>query len=269
MGVSGRWFVFNGITSEYKGVRLVSFEAESSDYSNIGYTVSRSSLNSHRQKVYAHSRTYEEVLTFRLTVAKNDFTAFSQSEKRDIIKWLSGNNTQKPLYIVDYPFETTHIGVTYNCICTRVEENRPHPRELYGLTFHYECNAPFGYSDEKEVSFTSTHDTYTTITLNVDNDDPDNPIYPMITLTPSNTQTFSFRNASIEDADPFLVKGYANDTITIDSELGIIKDAVDTFHYDSETNLLWLTLVDGVNHIVISGDCTGTIKWTEPRKVGI
>lgn len=93
MGVIGKSFIYNGQSSEDFGVMLVSVGAETSDYSNLGYTVSKSSLNSHRNKVYAHSRMYTDVLSFTISIVKKNLSKFTQTEKRTISRWLTSPRT--------------------------------------------------------------------------------------------------------------------------------------------------------------------------------
>lgn len=246
---------------------LVSVGAETSDYSNLGYTVSKSSLNSHRNKVYAHSRMYTDVLSFTISIVKKNLSKFTQTEKRTISRWLTSPRTQREFIITDCTGDDTHSNVVYKCICNGETEVRPSPRQLYGLSFTFECNAPYGFTGTKEQAFESQ--SQATVTINVDTDDLEDRIYPRIVIMPGATGEITIENTSQNPGKVFSVTGHRDDQLTIDTSLGIIYDYADTFKYDSETNLIWPILKHGENTISITGNCTGRILWEEPRKVGI
>ena len=267
MGVIGKSFSYNGHTSTEMGVRLVSFNSESSDFSNLSYALSKSSLNSHRNKVQSHSRAYGEVLTFSISVTKDNDTYFTPTEKRNVVSWLTSPRTYREMVITDCGSETYHDGIVYNCICTGWSDVRPSPRQHYGLTFSFECDAPYGFTTTKTQSFMTSSST--TLSLQVDNDDLEDKIQPSLEILPRATARIRIINNSIQGAQEFYVQANNNDRLYIDTERGIITDYANTFHYANGTNLLWPTLINGRNNIVITGNCTGTLTWREPRKVGI
>lgn len=267
MGVIGKSFSYNGHTSTEMGVIMVSFGSETSDFSNLAYNLSKSSLNSHRNKVYAHSRSYNEVLTFSISLVKNNYQKFTTTEKRNIVSWLTSPKTYRELVLTDDGNDNYHSGIIQNCICIGWQDMRPAPRMHYGMTFTFECNAPYGFSTLKTQSFTSSSEA--TVTFTVNTDDLEDEIYPIIDLTPGETGNIKIKNNSIQNSQEFQVKGQNTNRLIIDAERGIITDFADTFHYASDTNLLWPTLVNGTNAIKITGKCSGTISWREPRKVGI
>lgn len=267
MGVYGKSFSYNGHTSTEMGVIMVSFGSETSDFSNLGYNISKSSLNSHRSKVQSHSKSYSDVLTFTISLVKSNYQKFTTEEKRNVISWLTSPKTYRELEIVDEGNDNYHENITYYSICTGWQDMRPSPRMHYGLTFTFECNSPYGYGDLKTQSFISTSST--TLSVVVENDNLEDVIYPSFEILPRATAQIKIKNNTVAGSENFTVQANNNDRLYIDMERGIITDYAETFHYSNGSNLLWTTLVNGRNNIVITGNCTGTMTWREPRKVGI
>lgn len=266
MSAYGQSFTFNGKSSEDYGVRFVKFDIETDDDIGLNYEISKSSLISKRSKVYSHSKKYSDVLNFTIALCKNDFTKFTQEERRPIISWLTSPKTYKEFTVQDNKKLKYHYNITYFAVCNGYKEISPAPNLKYGLQFTFECNAPYGFSNEKQVSFNSSEASE--FVCQVESDELEDEIFPYLSITPKSTGEIKLCNDSFPNRE-FILKGSANNTLSIDSEIGIISDTADVFNYDTDTNLLWLKLKNGENTISISGDCEGYVKWREPRKVGI
>lgn len=85
---------------------------------------------------------------------------------------------------------------------------------------------------------------------------------------------FEIRNTYYENGQDVTTKSavidcFTNEEITIDGDNKIISSTRTPMRIFGESfNWEWVHLVPGENHITVSGDCTITIEWVEPIKIG-
>lgn len=198
---------------------------------------------------------------------KCDGREIPQSVARKIVSWITSPQTYLPLTVQDFPDTDYHSGIVYFAICTGYTPLRPrHPSENRGYTFHFECNAPYGFSEKKVYGFDTSISTV--LDINVDSDDIERYIYPKISINPTESGEIILLNSAFP-GEEFKINAIKGNNLEIDGETGIISDFAAVLNYDHDTNLVWPQLANGINTITISGSCIGEVSFREPRKVNI
>jgi phage-related protein len=265
MSVHALSFTYNGLNSLYDfGLILAGTDSESQ---GISYTATKSELSTYRPRTTLHNKRFADVMQFDLCVMKCDGRELTQTQARKIVSWITSPSGYLPLTVQDFKDTDYHHGIVYFATCTGYTPLRPrHPSEIVGYTFHFECNAPYGYSEKRIVEIdTDISDTYE---IQVSSDIMGEPIYPKIHITPSESGILTFSNSAFP-GEIFTLNVISGNFVQIDGETGIISDFAAVIDYDNDTNLAWLKLADGLNTITITGSCTGEISYREPRQVNI
>jgi hypothetical protein len=131
---------------------------------------------------------------------------------------------------------------------------------------------PYALSDLYTITKTITS-ADNKITINIDTDD-NKPVYPCVTMETNgnnikfiNTHT-DFFNVSKPYNSLELINNASTETVTVDGANQIIKTSLTRRIFGDDFNRVWLELYDGKNELTVEGDCTVTLTWREPRKIG-
>lgn len=145
-------FEFNGIKSSVYGLYLCRFDGSNDGIKTLGNEVGIKTVKSPREHrfIKAYS-TYETPLTFSFQVVKyecgRDIMEIGQRELANILKWLVRR---------DYCYlrfdQDGWDHVFYNC-SLKVQKYEIEGK-IFGLEIKATCDAPWGYSEQKEFSFT-------------------------------------------------------------------------------------------------------------------
>lgn len=143
--------------------------------------------------------------------------------------------------------------------------------DIIGLTATFTTDSPFAWTDMITKTFdVSDGDT---ITFNVKNSEKYREIYPVIKIqTPLVGGTRS--DITIHNnVDGYELKLNFEDSVTIDcahtkisNESGIIS--FEDLGITDTDYIYWPRLYNGENSFTVTGDCTLTFEYREPRKVG-
>lgn len=269
MDVFAKQIEFDGVNlmDEY-GVTLASFDTpDSKRETGISYEINTSDITPYRPVANYYNKRYREPLKFNITFIKmcRDTNYFSMDEQRKIVRIITSPTDYRLLRILDYDDNSYHYGIEYDCICTDYQEVSIN-NQIVGLTFSFQCNAPYGYYNEVSTSFNTSSST--TITIDNYSDEREALYYPKIELKSSGTGSVVIKNEQTPDNDMQL-EMYNGQTLYIDCGACDITDNIDMFKYSTDTNLKWLSLLPGDNNITITGNVSGKITCRYPRKVGI
>ena len=144
--------------------------------------------------------------------------------------------------------------------------------EVVGFTAIFQTNSPFAWTHEITQTVTNGSVTFT-----VNNAERYREIYPTITITATADDTPSIRSeitiGNSVDGLSMTLSLRQGDATTIDAMRSVIKDNSGLISFTdlgiSDVDYIyWPRLYNGENTITITGDCTATIKYREPRKVG-
>lgn len=255
--------IFNGemLPSEYI---ICSFEAYGTTReTGIHLTVNRSEITPFRHKVHLYSTKYDDVLRFSMSIVKENGEKISNYEYIELVKWLTSPTTYCPMTVIDFEDSYYHDNVIYYAICNGYNEFVTD--DVCGLTFDFECNAPYGFSPAQIYKFSGG----TPITINNLTEEFSTDIYPVVTIDCKSTETITIRNDQYPDEVMSLdvLKGQ---TLTIDNESGMFTDGSKIFTFNElNFNFTWLHLAPGINTITVSGNVTGSIEFQCVRKRGI
>lgn len=269
MNVFGKYFEYDGVSSDVYDVILCSFEeVNNTRETGINYELNIGDISPLRPIANFYSKRYSKPLEFKITLAKdgyntNDF--FTDKEQQKIIRWLTSSTDYRKFRIKDYDGSYYHDGIEYFCICIGYEETVIND-SIAGMSFSFQCNAPYGFYQEDVTKFQVTDSK--TIVIDNYSDEREMAYYPYIEITGTKTGNVIFHNDRLPDNDMEL-HILNNQTLYIDNKLCDITDNMDMFDYSSDTNLKWLSLLPGKNQLTITGSVNGQVKCRYPRKVGI
>lgn len=274
MAVFGKYFEFNGKSSEDFDLTIVSFDVLNSISMGLERNVNIGEMNFFRQRPNHFGATYTNPLQFDVTVVKNPDTSdrkfFTRSEIGQINAWLTSPRFPKLFHMTDYDDATeSDEYVDYFVTIQNVEST--FIQEVIGLKFTLTCDSPFGYSEEKEEILSTSGKKYSIFN---ETDDLESYIYPVIEVTPKDKNDITITNITDNASSITFNPTGANNTIYIDCQNLTIKNSIGTLIPLTDLNILdpqkiyWFKLLSGQNEISFSGNATIKIKYREYRKVG-
>ena len=264
--VFGKSFEFDSISSDTYNVVLCSFDTvDISKDTGINYDIQSGDITPNRPVANYYNKKYNKPMEFQVEICKpcGSVNYFTTEEQRQIIRWITSPVDYRKFTVVSN--NGYHDGIEYFAICTEYQEKVVNDK-IIGLYFSFQCNAPYGYYTEQITTFDTSANTE--ITIDNYSDELEIEYYPVIELTAGQTGTVTITNSAYPDKVMELsVKN--GQTLIIDNNACDITDNIGLFSYDTDTNLKWISLVNGNNTLIITGTATGKIKCRYPRKVGI
>ena len=267
----GSTFIFDDIPSENYNLRILGFEqtggqanapagSESTIYQTWLYR---------KPRPYFYGKSFETPLSFDLSVGSfDDITAY---DRGTIAKWLLGRNTYLPLQIC----QDDIADVYFNVIFTSAD-NIYIGNIQRGLTLHAQCDAPFGYTEEKTTTVSvSGNGVITNTTFNFDNKSDDTDyLYPELVFTTNDIGTSLALTNNTDNSRKFEFggTGYSNispnETMTVDNYRQTLVSNSGLKRL-SRFNKKWFRLLPGVNSLTLVGGLTSfQIKYKFAKKIG-
>lgn len=264
MNIYGNNFTYDNIPASQYNVMLCSFEPpQETRETAIVRTPLRGETGPYRDVPNYYGVKYTDVLKFDAGLIKCDGSPFTDSERREIVAWLTGPMAPAWLIIDD----ENHRDIQYHALCVGYSEYWPDSR-LRGLLFSFECDAPYGYSPEEMTEFQATPNAPAVFTIQNTSDERRLDTYPIVELKASATGIVTLKNSAYpEDIMELSLK--KSQQLIIDNQMGLIEDQLDMFDYATDTNLKWLRLAFGENTLTVTGSAAGCIRCRYIRKVGI
>lgn len=272
----GKSFTYNGKnTASDFGLVLVSLKSDSNSVSlGLDREVEKGSTTKYRESANHYGARYSDVLTYQITLIKNEEKYFNQrdmkfnrTELRKLTSWLTSNRLPKLLEIEENVGEDEKVD--FFGIFTKIEPVALE-HDLYGIKLTFQCDSQYGYS--KEYNYVCNGND-TTIIENT-SDEIELPVYPMIKIVPKSTGKIKISNLTEEKS--FEIECQNMNDIHIDckntmiyntkaqifklSDIGLTYNQLDKFY--------WFRLLHGINEIKVDGDAEVTITCRYPRKVG-
>ena len=201
---------------------------------------------------------------------KRSETPFTRDEISRINKALTSAKTPRALRVEDCPDEPDEDAcvIEYFGCFTNVEFKMSDPP--VGIKFTFTCNAPYGFSTETASYLTGDNpDDF----ILVNSDEAEEYIYPSYTVQTDAPGSVTICNHTDGHEVSYLLDG--NSTYHFDSFLCVAgKEGEeitleDIGFTDDVTDIYWLRLLDGENHISVDGSIRSVvIKYRTPKKVG-
>lgn len=266
INVYGNNFSYFGKNSSDYGVIICGFEVPDTVRDTaINYTINKSELSPNRTITNYYNRKYDDVLKFTVGICREQNKPFTEAERRDIVGWLTSSNGYQLFHVQDFTDSDYHQNIDYFATCIGYKEFIPNS-DINGMSFDFECNAPYGFTPEEVTNFDIT-DTGA-VTINNTSDEWSEDYYPVMEIEGKATETITITNATYPETTMEL-KIKNGQRLLIDNQNGDITDNVGIFDYSTDTNLKWLHLKHGENVITITGNVKGCIRCRYIRKVGI
>jgi hypothetical protein len=256
-------FVFDGILSDEYGIVCASFdnilkETFRSQETNIEFEKSiRSNI------FHLISQEYTNPLTYKIQIINRDFSPITSTQERSLNKWLCQRGKYKTFCIIDKRYADVWFFANISnptLICIN---------DVYGLEYTITTNAPFGFSDERNVQIDfNGNDKFEHY---IDNDE-EIPIYPSMNIKVKSAGDLEITNQSAGDLNDkiFSIKNCVEgETITVDSSYPAIYSSLPSHNVYNDFNKNWFYWIDGYNTIHSNLPCLIDFKYREYRKVGI
>ena len=286
----GKYFTYNGHSSADFNLALASFESVDSYESGIHRDVQRGDMNRYRYKPNHFGTTYNDVLTFRVTMIK-DFCkegtdlAFTRTEYRAIVDWLSEPEYPSLYHMYDDEEAWADEDEYYRGVFSEFENKAI--GEVVGITATFTCDSPFAWSainrlelnceltEEEVAEKTEAGEPLvktSTASQNIDSDEA--YVYPLIVIEPKADGEITITNSTEGKSMKINVETSRRNTIYIDCEKLTISDEIGSVIplYDigitDPVSLYWFRFLKGTNSVEAEGNCIVKFEWREPRKVG-
>lgn len=269
MAQFGKYFEYNGHTSQEYNLMLASFDEIDEYASGMERDVQRGEMNRYRFKPNHFGMSYSNTLEFDITFIKDMCNgadmAFTRSEYRAIVDWLSEPEYPSLYHMTDYEESWADEEEDYFGVFSNIQNHAS--GEVIGITATFTCDSPFAWSPIRTVTFEGNDAQIINIDADVEY------TYPQIVITPHSTTDIAIKNIT-EDRELDLTPLAKNDIITIDCEKLTITDYIGSNIYLSDLGiydpqyLYWPKLLKGENEIQIDSDATIVFTYREARKVG-
>ena len=265
-------FIFDGISCKEYDLIICSFDGGKSGTATAGSNIEYTTFKApNSNKWFATGSAYKEQLTFTFSICKfrcnSSFNQpLSERELAFLMRWLVRKD-YKYLNFIQEGYEYIH----YNCQINA--EKYEVGGKCYGLTLTVVCDAPFGWSDIKTTTISSSGSKSVDI---YDASDEIGLIYPSVDIFVrgfSTKRTIQLNN-QLTGTQTIIENCVENEHITMDRML------ITSSKYESEHKTLhndfnwdWFTIGntfnDRVNPITVIGDCDVVLQWRVPRKAVI
>lgn len=237
--------------------------------------------NTSNKSVITHFGTkYTDVITIYFFIVKNICSVnnnceISYHELRAIQSWLTSPKVPKTLLIKPVKYNTIEYYGVFTDVTPYVYNG------LNGLYLTFTCNSPYAFEKRNfEIACTNS----ITKEIICDTDELEEMVYPIITLKPNASGTFSIKNVTENRTMSFnLSNTYTN--VIIDCKLKrIIADnkVLNLFDIGWNTDeitdsnnvntgifkLYWLRFLAGKNTLQFNGNGTFNIQYKVPIKIG-
>lgn len=265
----GDYFIFDNVMSESYNLRILNFEqtggtedspagSESTVYQTWLYR---------KQKPYFYGKSMNTPLTFDLTIGSLD--PITGVDRSFISKWLLGRNTYLPLKICQDDIADVYFNVLFTSA-----ENKYVGNIQRGLTLHAQCDAPYGFTEEKSVSYTFSNGVIQNLDFTFDNNSDDSDyLYPKIEFKTNDIgNSISLINHT-DGERAFIFSGSAttpltaNETVTVNNYTqSIVSDGGNRL---GAFNKKWFRLLPGLNSLTLAGGLYSfKIIYQFARKIG-
>ena len=303
MAVFGKYFTYNGKSSEEFGLIIAGFQNVDTPL-GLARDWSQSSLNKYRNRVNTYGINYNSTLSFRIQLIKDpcvykteEAMRLNRDDIRRITAWLTSPITPRLFHMHDFP-NITQEAVTEEVenpdtgemeeVTTVVDVDHgeaeydymglftnvtAQDNNVYSLECTFECNTPYALSQEQRVIITDGSGV-----VNNPSDDLEDYVYPVIEIWPTNdiNSTYSIRliNETDDNKSITLNKMAYHQKVTMDCQKMTVKTnsgnlvSFEDLNVDVVDYIYWFRLLPGANNISVTGDADVTFIFRYPVKVG-
>ena len=233
------WDTFSSL--DFDVLTDVSFE---SDNGTVETHLSREAVVSETYNGFKKVSGYKwnDNFTFQLTLIKNNFGDFSPEENRRILKWLTGRQTVGFLNVYKDDSEVVDFAALGNFV--NVSSYKLGNGRIVGYVADWESCLPYALSDIHTITRNVSSPANATFTINIETDEPNQPIYPRITIKQNSTTSVINVGKAMGDLDiwyPNTVYYYATDNKYYWVDANGVKHTSSTNTSGFETSMVTIT----------------------------
>lgn len=262
MALFAQSFNYHGVSSEAFHLDLVAFENDSPLTALYEKSTIKGDIRMHHPIPVRQGMKYTDLLKVHISVVKSDGSYITDSELRQLCRWLNGSNSPERLYFIGCENEIFE-SLDYYGNFISVERFEP-TCDTYGLKLVFENIAPYAFA--KEEIFTCDTDTLANLKINNTSDDVCEDYYPVVTIRSNGNQTIGLTNHS-DNQRTTSISMVRDQILTFYNQEKYIEDNTKVFKM-TDWNLNWFRLVPGMNSISVTGDCAVTVSCAFPRLAG-
>lgn len=155
-----------------------------------------------------HSYKWNNSFTPTITFIKQDYSDFTPEENRKMLKWLTGSKNPSFLEIYKDDSEAAEYYILGNWI--EVSQHKLGNGRVVGYVAKFESVAPWAFSDIQSVTKDVSSPKNNTIQLFVETDEPEDLIYPRITIEQNESTHIIEINYTIQTSDMLAGTVYKN-----------------------------------------------------------
>jgi hypothetical protein len=174
----------------------------------------------------AHSYRWNESFTFTITFVKQNYGEFTPEENRKILRWLTGSPNASFVDIYKDDSEVVVWSALGNW--TNVSQYKLANNRIVGYVAEWESLTPWALSPLKTVTQDVSDPRHSTITINVNTDEPQSPVYPRITINQNSVTCVVQVDHALKDTEEWL-----ENTV---------------YYYDVDKKYYWMD-AEGIRHI--------------------
>ena len=283
--LSSKSFIYNGINSEDFNVVIAWINQDEPDVVTNGLTreVKKSETNKRKIKDNIYGTENTETIIFKIGLVRIDGTEITRDESMKINAWLTSSPLPQLLKFNDADSCMLH----YYAVCTEIKDTLVGSR-LVGKELVFTTNSCFAFMQnfEKLFEITSEQNFY----LNNLADTYDGIYYPTVTII-TQSQNIVIENITDKksvtiDMTKIVTDSMGNKSIVLNCSDMIVIDGnsklvpISNLGWDENyksyvsstneymNNIYWFRLLQGMNEVKVTGDCTFKIECEYPRKAG-
>ena len=220
-------------------IMCVAFDSdngETSTYLNREAVVSETYDGRYKR---VHGYKYNESFSPKFTFTKSNFGDFTMDEVRQVLKWLTSISQAA---LLDVYYDDSNV-VSWSAIggWTELNTHKLANNRTVAITATFEAITPYAMSDIYAITKDVSSPTNNTITINLETDDPQNAVYPRITIRQNSTTNVIEIDHAMTDTDNWTegsVFHYGSNFYWVDSEG--VKHTSSTNTSDFETTSVFI-----------------------------
>lgn len=261
----GKTFIFNNTPSETYNLQILNFEstggvADSPAGSNA--TVYQTWLY-RKPQPYFYGKSMNTPLTFDLTIGS--FDPIWGVDRGFINRWLLGRSTYLPLQICQDDMDDIYFNVMFTSA-----ENKYVGNIQRGVVLHGQCDAPWGFTETKSLSYAFPDGVLQNLNFTFDNNSDDSDyLYPIISFKTNNIGSGIVLTNSTDAGRIFQFTSISSD------ETVVVNNSLQTMTSDSgsrrmtQFNKKWFRLMPGLNNLNLQGGLRSfDMTYKFARKIG-
>lgn len=260
-------FILGNFRASDFGLILGSFSYNGNSEDEIGMNISTiEEFIGHNPVPIYLGQKYEDKLKPKITLVKNPTLRDKYFHERDcrwILRLLTGIKGYQWMKAISFELDD---DLWYRAKVSNVSYKRV-GGHIVGIILNMECDSCFAYSKELNITINAKSNQKFNIFNNTD--DLNNYVYPTVSILSSSAGTLSITNISDNNWVTEIKNLKANEKITIDSQHQIISSNTTHNLILNDFNLGWLRMVPDKNEYISNFNATITLKYREPRKVGV